>query len=86
VGITAMGLALATGGYALAERLHVSAPLAVVVMGLVVGNHGARSAMSESTRQHLFRPTSQAATRSSSQPTRSFSSACLCRRPRWARC
>jgi monovalent cation:H+ antiporter, CPA1 family len=47
-------LALATGGYALAERLHVSAPLAVVVMGLVVGNHGARSAMSESTRQHLF--------------------------------
>jgi len=28
VGITAMGLALATGGYALAERLHVSAPLA----------------------------------------------------------
>jgi monovalent cation:H+ antiporter, CPA1 family len=47
-------LAMATGGYALAERLHVSAPLAVVVMGLVVGNHGARSAMSESTRQHLF--------------------------------
>jgi monovalent cation:H+ antiporter, CPA1 family len=47
-------LAMATGGYALAERVHVSAPLAVVVMGLVVGNHGARSAMSESTRQHLF--------------------------------
>jgi monovalent cation:H+ antiporter, CPA1 family len=47
-------LALATGGYALAERLHVSAPLAVVVMGLVVGNHGARSAMSASTREHLF--------------------------------
>jgi monovalent cation:H+ antiporter, CPA1 family len=45
---------MATGGYALAERLHVSAPLAVVVMGLVVGNHGARSAMSETTRQHLF--------------------------------
>ena len=47
-------LALATGGYSLAERLHVSAPLAVVVMGLVIGNHGARSAMSEKTREHLF--------------------------------
>jgi CPA1 family monovalent cation:H+ antiporter len=47
-------LALATGGYALAERVHVSAPLTVVVMGLVIGNHGARSAMSQTTRQHLF--------------------------------
>ncbi len=47
-------LALATGGYALAERLGVSAPLAVVVMGLVIGNDGARHAMSERTREHLF--------------------------------
>lgn len=47
-------IALATGGYALAERLHVSAPLAVVVMGLVIGNHGALNAMSEKTREHLF--------------------------------
>ncbi len=47
-------LSLATGGYALAERCHVSAPLAVVVMGLVIGNHGARSAMSDKTREHLF--------------------------------
>ncbi|MFL6692677.1 MAG: cation:proton antiporter [Ramlibacter sp.] len=47
-------LAMAIGGYALAERLHVSAPIAVVVMGLVIGNHGARSAMSATTRQHLF--------------------------------
>ncbi|MGZ5178990.1 MAG: cation:proton antiporter [Ramlibacter sp.] len=47
-------LALATGGYALAERVHVSAPIAVVVMGLVIGNHGARSAMSAVTREHLF--------------------------------
>jgi monovalent cation:H+ antiporter, CPA1 family len=47
-------LALATGGYSLAERMHVSAPLAVVVMGLVIGNHGARSAMSKTTREHLF--------------------------------
>ena len=47
-------LALATGGYSLAERLDVSAPLAVVVMGLVIGNDGARHAMSELTRDHLF--------------------------------
>lgn len=47
-------LALATAGYSLAERVHVSAPLTVVVAGLVVGNHGARSAMSEMTRQNLF--------------------------------
>lgn len=47
-------LALATGGYSFAERVHVSAPLAVVVMGLVIGNHGARSAMSPTTREHLF--------------------------------
>jgi CPA1 family monovalent cation:H+ antiporter len=47
-------LALATAGYALAERLHVSAPLTVVVAGLVIGNHGARSAMSERTQEHLF--------------------------------
>lgn len=47
-------LAWATGGYALAESMHVSAPLAVVIMGLVIGNHGAYSAMSDETRNHLF--------------------------------
>lgn len=47
-------VALATGGYALAEYLHVSAPIAVVVMGLYVGNRGARLAMTEKTREHLF--------------------------------
>lgn len=47
-------LSLATGGYALAEHLHVSAPIAVVIMGLVIGNHGVQSVMSEKTRQHLF--------------------------------
>lgn len=47
-------LALATGGYSLAELIHVSAPLAVVIMGLVVGNHGATRSMSEKTREHLF--------------------------------
>jgi CPA1 family monovalent cation:H+ antiporter len=47
-------LALATGGYALAEALHVSAPIAVVVMGLIVGNRGRREAMSEATQRRLF--------------------------------
>ncbi|SMG57926.1 cation:proton antiporter [Paraburkholderia susongensis] len=47
-------LALATGGYSLAEVLHVSAPLAVVIMGLVIGNHGALTSMSAKTREHLF--------------------------------
>jgi len=47
-------LAMATAGYSLAESLHTSAPIAVVVMGLLVGNHGKRFAMSERTREHLF--------------------------------
>lgn len=47
-------LALATAGYSLAEHLHVSAPLAVVAMGLVIGNHGATKHMSQKTRDHLF--------------------------------
>jgi len=47
-------LALATAGYALAETVHVSAPLAVVVMGLVMGNLGATKAMTEKTKTHLF--------------------------------
>jgi CPA1 family monovalent cation:H+ antiporter len=46
-------LALATAGYSVAEHLHVSAPLAVVVMGLVIGNHAMTRAMSEQTREHL---------------------------------
>ena len=46
-------LALVTGGYALAERLHFSAPIAVVVAGLMIGNHGRLLAMSEITREHL---------------------------------
>jgi CPA1 family monovalent cation:H+ antiporter len=47
-------LAMATAGYAFAELVHVSAPIAAVVMGLLIGNQGRRLAMSESTRQHLF--------------------------------
>jgi CPA1 family monovalent cation:H+ antiporter len=46
-------LALVTGGYALAEALHFSAPIAIVVAGLLIGNHGRQFAMSDMTREHL---------------------------------
>jgi monovalent cation:H+ antiporter, CPA1 family len=46
-------LALVTGGYAAAEALHVSAPIAAVVAGLVIGNQGRRLAMSTKTRMHV---------------------------------
>lgn len=47
-----LGVVAAT--YALAIRLHISGPIAVVITGLLVGNRGARIGMSETTRQHLF--------------------------------
>lgn len=50
---TLITLAMATGGYAAAESLRVSAPIATVVMGLVVGS-GREYAMSELTRERLF--------------------------------
>jgi CPA1 family monovalent cation:H+ antiporter len=46
-------LALVTGGYAVAEVLHLSAPIAIVCAGLLIGNHGRMLAMSEKTREHL---------------------------------
>lgn len=46
-------LALVTVTYALARKLHVSGPIAVVVAGLLIGNHGARLAMSATTREHI---------------------------------
>lgn len=45
-------LALVSGGFALADALSVSAPLAIVVAGLIVGHQG-RNAMSTITRHHL---------------------------------
>jgi len=46
-------LAAVTGGYAAANRLHVSGPLAMVVTGLVVGNQGRALAMSDTTRRYV---------------------------------
>ncbi len=46
-------LAAVIGGYALATQLHISGPLAMVVAGLIVGNHGRAHAMSDTTRGHV---------------------------------
>ncbi|MEE8608731.1 MAG: sodium:proton antiporter [Nitrospiraceae bacterium] len=46
-------LALVAGGYALADALHLSGPIAIVVAGLLIGNHGRLFGMSEKTRAHL---------------------------------
>jgi Na+:H+ antiporter len=46
-------LALVTGAYSLAEQLHTSGPIAMVVSGLLIGNQGRAFAMSERTREHL---------------------------------
>ncbi len=46
-------LALVMGGYALADRIHTSGPIAIVVAGLLIGNQGRAFAMSETTREHL---------------------------------
>ncbi len=46
-------LALVMGGYAAASALHFSGPIAMVVAGLMIGNHGRTLAMSETTREHL---------------------------------
>lgn len=44
-------LTLVTGGYALAEALHLPAPIAMVVAGLLIGNTGRTYGMSEKTCQ-----------------------------------
>ena len=46
-------LALVSGGYAFAESIHVSAPIAIVVAGLFIGNQGRTLAMSDNTRERL---------------------------------
>ena len=48
-----LSLALVAGGYALAEAVHVSGPIAMVVAGLLIGNHGRSFAMSPTTNEHL---------------------------------
>lgn len=47
-------LALVSGTYAIALHIHTSGPIAVVIAGLFIGNHGAKFAMSQNTREHVF--------------------------------
>ncbi len=46
-------LAVATGGYTLADKLDFSAPLSMVIAGIIIGNHGRYRAMSEQTRKFV---------------------------------
>lgn len=46
-------LSLVMGGYSLASAMHLSGPIAIVVAGLIIGNHGRLFGMSEKTRDHL---------------------------------
>ncbi len=46
-------LAIVMGGYSAAYHLHFSAPIAVVVAGIIIGNMGRRHAMSDKTRERL---------------------------------
>ncbi|MCU0617566.1 MAG: sodium:proton antiporter [Gemmatimonadaceae bacterium] len=46
-------LAVVTGGYALAQRLHISGALAMVVAGLMIGSTGRATAMSLITQERL---------------------------------
>lgn len=46
-------LAAVMGGYLLAQRLHVSGPLAMVVAGLLVGDRARQDAMSQQTEEYV---------------------------------
>ena len=46
-------LALVMMAYAVAFAIHLSGPIAVVIAGLLIGNHGTRFAMSDKTRDHV---------------------------------
>lgn len=46
-------IALVMGGYLLADGLHISGPLAMVVAGLITGNKSRAEVMSETTRDYL---------------------------------
>jgi CPA1 family monovalent cation:H+ antiporter len=48
-------LALVAGGYAVAETLGISGPLATVVAGIIIGNRGRAKAMSARTSENLDR-------------------------------
>lgn len=46
-------IAIVMGGYSLAHYLHFSGPLAMVIAGLITGNHGKRLGMSKTTAEYV---------------------------------
>lgn len=48
-----ISLALVTVTYSIAELMHLSGPIAVVVAGVLVGSHARKYAMSDKTRRHI---------------------------------
>jgi len=50
-----ISLALVMGGYALAQEIHVSGPVAMAVAGLFIGNQGVAHAMSDTTKDYLLK-------------------------------
>ena len=49
-----ISLALVTGTYALAQRLQLSGPLAMVAAGLLIGDRGPRYALSDRSKTYMF--------------------------------
>ncbi|WP_346910895.1 sodium:proton antiporter [uncultured Roseibium sp.] len=49
-----ISLAAVAGTYALAGKLHMSGPIAVVVAGVLLGHRGPNDAMSERTERYIF--------------------------------
>ncbi len=50
-----ISLAMVMGGYSLANYLHFSGPLAMVIAGLFIGNHGVELAMSDITKDYVHK-------------------------------
>lgn len=48
-------LAIVMGGYALAQMLHLSGPLAMVIAGLVTGSRSKEDAMSDTTELYVYK-------------------------------
>ncbi|MBP9186537.1 MAG: sodium:proton antiporter [Bacteroidia bacterium] len=46
-------LAIVMGGYTFAHYIHVSGPLAMVIAGLITGNHGKSYGMSDTTTEYI---------------------------------
>ena len=46
-------LAVVMGGYTLSHYIHVSGPLAMVIAGIITGNHGKKYGMSDMTAEYI---------------------------------